>query len=233
MNSSLRALVLASITTACCGQVIAGVVILPPVDFEDLASQVLSPAPQGTPVAVTSFKGFEFSGAFAYHADMVGQDASFGEDAAPKAGSDGVFLANRARSYTPGPSDLTIALGSAYSGQYFSEVSLRQFNVGTATLRWFSGGVEISSNEYSTAQSAAWVESKTYSFSDTDKIDRITFSVKGDPDPLTGQIPNGLFGLDNLKVSLSGSTAVVPEPGSYALVGLALLAAGAASRRRS
>jgi len=43
----------------------------------------------------------------------------------------------------------------------------------------------------------------------------------------------GIFGLDDLKITLSDktSTGTAPEPGSFALVGLALLAAGAARRR--
>ncbi len=49
----------------------------------------------------------------------------------------------------------------------------------------------------------------------------------------------GTLGLDNLQFTLSDATVpnngggTVPEPASYALVGLALLAAGAASRRKA
>ena len=40
------------------------------------------------------------------------------------------------------------------------------------------------------------------------------------------------MGLDNLSINFFAGNGTVPEPASYALVALALLAAGGASRRR-
>ena len=69
-----------------------------------------------------------------------------------------------------------------------------------------------------------WSRSGLYEFNPLMQFDRLEFSSG-----------IAVLGLDNLSITLTaaGGGGTAPEPASYALVGLALLAAGTASRRRS
>lgn len=238
MTSMIRTTALAAALAAFSVGTFAANVTLPEIDFEDLGALALKPldpkgnVTTGTAVPVTSYKGFVFSGVFAYHADMLGKDGTSSADPDFLTGTKGGFLMNRQRSFDPPPQALVMDLGDAFrqAGQFFTALSLLQFNTAETTVSLYSnkGTQFVGSNTYSPSQGGNWTTTKTYQFVDTDQVDRIVFSAT---DP---QAP-GLIGWDNLVVSLTAATTdpnPAPEPASFALVGLALLAAGAASRRR-
>ena len=95
---------------------------------------------------------------------------------------------------------------------------------GSFGVRAFSGSVEVDPPTFTEGGTGVWANSLLV-FRDTDRVDRLEFAPAA---------PGSVFGMDNLNIELSQTTTdnPVPEPASYALVGLALLAAGGASRKR-
>ena len=169
--------------------------------------------------------GFKFSGAFAYSYDMV--KSTSGDVVRPGDNSNtGGFIINRNRGVTE-PLTLILSLDDGvYPGRYFTGI---QFDVYTnssnpkVTAVLASGARE--EKELTPGDGAnLWTRNPLITFDALSQVTRLEFSTT----------LGGGIGLDNLSITLSaGSDGTVPEPGSYALVGVALLAAGAARRRKA
>jgi len=189
-----------------------------------------------TPVKVTNVKGVSFSGAYAWREDMLNIGSpDFDPEVGP--GNSSGFLMNRSRTVTGldivvSLEDLALAAAAAspsaassFPNQYFSRISFSLFSAGTPKLTWFDiNGREKTKDLTAGSSQLLWSSNNFAEFDPLDQVTKLVFSANG-----------GLFGIDNLSITLTdpGTGGNVPEPAGYALVAMALLAAGAASRRRS
>jgi hypothetical protein len=195
----------------------------------------------GAPVAVGEIDGFVFSdNVFAYHSSMLKPGGNPGDDLdTPALDTTGPFIMNgdRTTGLLGGPPfmPLTISLGKGFTDQkrYFQSIDTSIFSSATFTVRLYSGpgDTPLSSPSYTPTYPGVlkWEPwSPGTPWSETLAVDRIEISVEGTA---------GYVGLKDISITLSGGTTVTPnpapEPAGYALVGIALLAAGAASRRRA
>ena len=148
-------------------------------------------------------------------------------DQMPGNGSDGGFIMNRSRDPLS-LSSIEISLGPLLgSGQFFQSLTAKVFSPAKIEISWFKVGDATPYTRVLSdgTQQNLWSDSiQGTPWDATDQVERISISA--------GQ---GAFGIDNLLINLTGDTKPnpAPEPASYALVGLALLAAGAATRRRA
>lgn len=226
MTTAFRHSVLASaLLAAGCGAFAAPVTI----NFDDLGQQAIK---DGKPVALTSTQGVNFSGAFVYEWDMLKP----GVDTTPAPSNLGGFLINRDRGADP--TDIVVSLetlalasntaGKNFPNQYFSSISLSLFAGGTLNspppkITYTANGKPMTVELPKGGPSLFWSDNNVINFNEQDQVTELRFSNG-----------TGVFGLDNLVITLTdpGTGGNVPEPAGYALVGMALLAAGAASRRR-
>ena len=188
---------------------------------------------KGAPVAVGEIQGFVFSdNAFAYHPSMLYVPPSGSTDLGdltPPDKTSGAFIMNGDRS-TLSFGGLEISLGKGYrsEGRYFQYLDTSLFASAPFSVKLYSGSKLVPPSYDPTFPNLTWQpwEPGT-AWSETDRIDRVVISAGS----------GGYVGLQEISLTLSSATTGgggnVPEPGSYALVGLALLAAGAASRRRA
>lgn len=188
---------------------------------------------QATNIDGTNLSGFIFSGgvwAYNKNTKVSGNEASDDNPAG--------FLANR-DSNAANLGIITISLDqSIFKGRYFQSVLLQYYTGGLLWVTGYSGNTQVFEDDPFTAGQSAWFPA----FPSTDyarvplnadlKIDRLEFRAESTSGP-----GNTFLALDNLDFTLTAATVppggTVPEPASYALVGLALLAAGTARRRRA
>ena len=241
MTTARRLTAIAAALFALSSGVSAAALTLGTIDVESAGQTAID---QGKPGAVTSEANgrLTFSGAFAYHWKML--DPTVDESALPGefdpvnrnceigAGNcnEGGFIVNRNRGDSGG-SDVVLELNRSvpgYAGAYFQSIIFDLFTSSSEGIDvfFYSATDTRSSDNFSPGDgNKSWVKGTRIDVERVlENVTRIKFAVD-----------SSTLGLDNLVITLGGVTDVpaVPEPGSYALVGLALLAAGAARRRRA
>ena len=196
--------------------------------FEGLRASILAGnGGAGLPVAVgASQSGFQFSGAYAYDFGVLSAaDSDPTPDAAQISGS--VFIANQNRGAMPGVIELSLVGSNAtrafktLSFDYFVGQSEPTIEVLGATGLLHTFTFTLGSGP------KPWQSSANLDLLGFTGANRLRFSGSN----------AGLLGLDNISIDFvsgrTGGGGTVPEPASFALVALALLGAGAASRRRN
>lgn len=194
------------------------------------------------PVKPTALKGLKLSGAWGYGWNMLIKAPAdirpeeF-DEANPKGNycgslsgkcNEGGFLLNRDFSAGKGSSIVLSVDEKLFPSGYFKSITLDLFTNTDSGLKLTATGrdgkTDISDNFG--AGSKAWQTGQL--------IDMLTeFDTLGEVVSLEFSVGASTLGLDNMAIVMGGVTVPVPEPAGYGLVGLALLAAGAASRRRS
>jgi hypothetical protein len=188
-----------------------------------------------SPIEVTELKGFKVSGAYAYDVELLTTAASTKdfyadiENDFPKQTSGGFLLNKDGSSSSSKTSRIVFSIpsaGTSYAGQYITSLTYSWWAVGGA-LGVDGCNVTCTNNGMSNSSGIAeWPKTpESRKFSADDKVSRVEFFAKN----------NGLFGLQSIELTLTPGEPGnnVPEPAGYALVGLALLAAGTANRRRA
>ena len=203
------------------------------------------PVPSG-PVAVESVSGIKFTGAWAYKlgmfdtADIVSDEINetngvFSCGVLPAPGGDSAcnetgYISNRGRPSTGGSKLVRTLDPTVYLGRYITSFSFdiwHNGNPATASIRFVdrsSGVAEYQNWSNISAGNKLWStpQEQVVKLAQATSIE-FDFGVSA-------------LGLDNLRITVDGPGAPpsgVPEPSSYALVGLALLAAGATRRRKA
>ena len=236
MISMFRTTALAAALAAASFGAAADSVIL---DFNALGKK---PSTAGAPVAITGeLQGLVFSNAYAYDTSMwdPNQDLKTPDCSplqTPSCTASGAFIMNDDRVTDPGGgfSGISITRGANMKrrGEFFNSINLSVFDSGAALIySVFKANATDSEADFppsgSTSQDGYVWNPRSSSWDDSLQIDRI-FITTGD---------SAFFGIRSLTIGLTAATkpdpSPVPEPAGYALVGLALLAAGAASRRRA
>lgn len=189
---------------------------------------------QATKIDGANLDGFIFSGG------VWAFDSSFKDPFSSRLSENpGGFLANRNTTQANVLGSITITLDATkYKDRFFESVLFQSFFGGQRmVVTGYSGGKAVEEYLPTTAGALEWYPAfpvqDPYVRIDMDtslKIDTLQFRAESS----TGV--DTLLGLDNLDFKLTTATTVppvgnVPEPASFALVGLALLAAGAARRR--
>ncbi len=224
MISMIRTTALAAALTLGCAGAMADQVSL---NFDGLGSQ-LGNTPLQVPESQADGK-LIVKNAYAFKDTMLIPD-----DNGPTSASNDVFIMNRTRDYATNA--IEISLGSMFglsgNGQYFQSLSMRLFASDLASVSWYHGTNLLGSRTLNEAGSSKKWFNNILTPTDVNtpwdaalQIDRISIS---------GRL--GVVGIDDLIINLTAATTnpnPAPEPASYALVGLALLAAGAATRRRA
>lgn len=194
------------------------------VNFDALWGSPLPASPK--PITVDVLSGLQFSGATAYLGSLLGVE----EGAKPTVPTNEGIVMNRAPDPkagdgTPGAvGDLGISLTA--KNTYFTSMTFDYGVSGVVRFILWSGNAATTPIELTgSGAGMAWnqIEDLSKYFVGT-RVNRIEFESAG----------SSPFALDNLTFD-TRTTDVggnVPEPASYALVALALLAAGGASRRR-
>ena len=185
-----------------------------------------------SPVALnsSSVAGFNFSGGFAYEWAMLTSS-----DVKPADTNQGGFVMNRnrpdAQQSPPDPVDIVMTFSGSNSGRFLQLLSFDLFvtSGSQASVMAYAGNALVTTAMLTTGDSTnAWNPTNpAIDFGTSSKVDRLVFGASN----------FGVLGLDNMRLNftasdIGGGGGTVPEPASYALVALALLAAGGASRRR-
>ena len=229
MFSTFRSAALAVAAIGCCTGAIAGMVEL---NFNDIDASA-GPASVG---AQYQSVGFTFSQGYGW--SFANMDPFAKGDPAPSNDrGKGTFIVNRGRGGDAGEILISLREDLFGKGVFFKSISFYGYSLGDSSTDPLSvtgykkGGSTGSNRELSNAAgNSAWGTSPAEQRQD--------FGVDEEIFELRLSAGTAAFGIDDLVINYygtidGGSTGNVPEPGSYALVGLALLAAGAATRRRT
>ena len=209
------------------------------IDFEDLGRAVLATRPAGglitaaTPIVVgNQVTNFQFGAAWAWEYDMMTTSDKKPEIGLSTPTNTGGFILNVPRATSGGSPPSVISLtwtGGLYNGLLLKSISYDMFATGaTPFLRGLnaSGGeaTPVAFPTFSEADGERLWSRQTFEFGDSSVVSRLEFGTNG----------GGVVGLDNFRLDwvASSTGGTVPEPASFALAALALLGAGAASRRR-
>ena len=234
MTSALRRTALTAALVALSGSALADVVVS--IDFNDLGSKL---GPNDAPVELRTERDFNFSGAFLYAPGMLKAGDPKPDDLTGVGG----FLSNVNRGGTTFNSIVlsleslilaatkTAAPGgpsaaSAFPNQFISAISFSLFtDSNSPRVSYVDTNNQAKSQSPTGGGTGLWAKN-AFNFDPLDQVSTLTFTAGA-----------GFFALDNLSITLTaagngGGGGNAPEPAGYALVGLALLAAGSASRRR-
>lgn len=195
-------------------------------NFDDLlAGGATAPDPLGT-LSVNG-ASFSFTGAYVWES-RFSDTGDTSTDPIPADSNPGNgFIANRSRS----DNGLIIGMNLlpvANVTRYIKSVTFDLFvPADTPFVRGFSkNGTTLDlTATFSEGSGKAWVPALSVDFGEKSVVSRLEF----------GSIGMGTIGLDKMTIEFTAAdigNGTVPEPASYALVALALLAAGGASRRR-
>ena len=196
------------------------------------------------PVGVTSVSDIKFTGAWAYKFGMFKADdpliSGSGDVVSEEFDLNGGvytcdplfapcnesgYLSNRNRGSNAG--DLELSLDKAFSSQFITKLSFRIFHNATgseSTITFYDkdNKAEVWTN---ISDGNKYWSPAEYTLKTLTQANRAVFSF--------GARGSSPFGLDDMTISLTAAPdGTVPEPASFALVGMALLAAGAARRRK-
>lgn len=231
MTSAFRTTALAAALGVFSWGASAAPVTIISLDFDKQGEEAIAAQ---APIAVSVIDNVYFTGAWAYEWNMLRpSDPSLAD------GNESGFLINRNRTPTTtfdivvSLEDLAVAAGkaagaTAYPGQFFKSITFSLFTAGAKPTLSYTDASNVVKSRNLTAGNGdlLWSDGNTYTFDALDQIRTLVFSGSND----------AVLGLDNLQITLTDAIpdgGNVPEPASYALVGLALLAAGSASRRRA
>lgn len=197
------------------------------------------PVPAG-PFAVESVQGIKFTGAWAYKPgmfaspDVVPGEFDVGGNYACDPGpcSTTGYLSNRDRSPAGGQKLVLTLDPTVFLGLYITSFGFDIWHNGdpsTSSIRFVDSSSGVAQYQDWTNISAG---DKVWS---TPKEEAVRLAKATS---IEFDFGASALGLDNLRITVDGPGTLpppsgVPEPGSYALVGLALLAAGAARRRKA
>lgn len=228
MNSKFKITTVATTLAAACIGVMAGPI---GINFDHLG--VVNDQ-SGVPIE-GPFKeqNVTIKGAYAYAPGMLD---GF-NDPGPEEPLSG-FIANRGRPVegAPGsgnPGTISIELDEFYTSknQFFKSVSMKMWSPGEITISWLNAALDKIESKKPTFGGATtvWSTILTPSASAAEapwnQLTRVA--------SLSITAGDGVLALDDLSIELTaGTTSPAPEPASYALVAVALIAAGAASRSR-
>jgi hypothetical protein len=196
----------------------------------------LIPAGATAPVAVgTSQVGFTFSGAYAWNTGIATETND------PKPGdlsNTSGFIVNKNRGADAG--DIELLLSGSNTGKFFKLLSFDLFVTQTTPVveaHSVVNGVDHLIESFSLTPgdgNKLWSTASLREFTALEQVNRLVIGTRSGTPPAPDF---GILGMDNLNIDFIASTnggggGTAPEPASYALVGIALLAAGTASRRR-
>lgn len=223
MHFTLRIVALSAALCAVTPAAIAAQVVL---NFNEYATVT-------TPQSVGATQGLQFQGAFGYGVDMLDANLDTGLGFLKDASADrGGFVLNKQRGQSSTDIVLTLAQSgvsttAAASAVFFQSISFNFWTRGTANsnLLFATGANGIVETSITGGGQDFWSNAPlTFNFDPLEQVTALRFTAGGVP-----------FALDDMTVTLTTATdpgGNVPEPASYGLVGVALLAAGAASRRK-
>lgn len=182
-----------------------------------------------TPVALGSLQGLGFSGATAYRAVMLDYTAAESDGAVPAPARTGGFVLSRAPTAngTIQPST-PISISLLDPNLVFTSVQFLYGITGGASINFLAGTTQVTTQALTGGDPTfPWGSTnKPLDILPSAKVNRIDF------------LPTGgtVIALDELDFTTARIGTPpgpnVPEPASYALVAVALVAAGAAGRRR-
>ncbi|MDO8376879.1 MAG: PEP-CTERM sorting domain-containing protein [Aquabacterium sp.] len=189
-----------------------------------LASGATAPDPLGT-LSVNG-ASFSFTGAYVWESRFSDTGDTSTEPIPADSNPGNGFIANRSRA----ENGLIIGMNLlpvANVTRYIKSVKFDLFvPADTPFVRGFSknGTTPDLTATFSEGSGKAWVPALSVDFGEKSVVSRLEFGGTG----------MGTIGLDKMTIEFTAADigGTVPEPASYALVALALLAAGGASRRR-
>ena len=231
MHTKIRTIALAAALTALTPAAFAEAVTL---GFDDFSGATESSA-------VGTVQGLVFQGAYGYNAALLdtlyAQDSGYPDNLARVSEARGGFVLNKQLGKES--TDITISLeqnpaARSTSSVFFSSIAFSIWTNGSTPIGGSNpnkltaigdNGVEIVYPLNDGGLDVWILGSSPINFNPLDHITSLRFTAGS----------GASFALDDLLVTLSDSTGPgnnAPEPASFGLVGLALLGAGAASRRK-
>lgn len=217
-----------------------GAAALPTTYSLDFEAEGLLALDSAGPFAVESVQGIKFTGAWAYKPgmfaspDVVPGEFDVGGNYACDPGpcSTTGYLSNRDRSPAGGQKLVLTLDPTVFLGLYITSFGFDIWHNGdpsTSSIRFVDSSSGVAQYQDWTNISAG---DKVWS---TPKEEAVRLAKATS---IEFDFGASALGLDNLRITVDGPgtpppPSGVPEPGSYALVGLALLAAGAARRRKA
>lgn len=185
------------------------------------------------PVAVGALQGLQFTGAYGYGASMLGSQDPENLDFA--SADKGGFVLNKQRGQSSTDIILTLVQNAARTTAanptvFFQAITFNLWTKGTVSngnanpnkLIATGANGDVSRDMTPGGLDIWTTQPLTFSFDPLNQVTSLRFTAG-----------TAAFALDDMVVTLTNAPGPsVPEPASFGLVGLALLAAGAASRRK-